>query len=325
MTVSVVIPSIGRPSLEFAAKSALRQPGVEVEVVVVDSSGSGAARPYLGADVTYVETGERLSAGAARSLGCERGSGEWIAFLDDDDICLPSRFRSQVDLASARSHETPLVSADYVSGPYDAVLAFAAKHGIDDPGDFAATAIASFKRGPRRRPAAQEGVVDYLLRRRTFRNRTRIHTSTVLTDGSFARSVPWNTTITRFEDWDWFVKAELAGARLVHIAEPLVIVSDSSPRSISDLRHVGSRVSDIAWPIPILYPGRRRELGDLLLCDVAVKLLKEQRLDEAIRSWRVSHLLGAPGPQARARFAFALLAYGLGAPARRLKRTGANG
>src|ERR1039458_7542299 len=103
MTVSVIIPTYGRPSVRLAITSALNQTEVDVEVVVVDSSGSGAAQKYAPTDVLYIESDTPQSPGMARELGCRAASGEWVAFLDDDDLCTPDRLRSEVAAASCTS------------------------------------------------------------------------------------------------------------------------------------------------------------------------------------------------------------------------------
>jgi glycosyltransferase involved in cell wall biosynthesis len=106
-SVSVVIPTRNRWTLlsARALRSALGQEDVDVEVVVVDD-GSTDETPARLADlrdprVTALRGGEGGSGVAhARNLGIESAGGEWIAFLDDDDVWSPRKLRTQVDLAS---------------------------------------------------------------------------------------------------------------------------------------------------------------------------------------------------------------------------------
>jgi glycosyltransferase involved in cell wall biosynthesis len=104
--VTVVIPTRDRAELALvAASSALAQEGVEVEVVVVDD---GSRAPVAGlldrlGDPRLRVLRREPSAGvsSARNLGIAEASGEWVAFLDDDDFWAPFKLRGQ--LASARA------------------------------------------------------------------------------------------------------------------------------------------------------------------------------------------------------------------------------
>jgi glycosyltransferase involved in cell wall biosynthesis len=96
---SVVIPTFRRPGpLAEAIRSALSQPGVSVEVVVVDDSPEGSARPVVEAigdpRVRYLlnpaPTGGRPA--AVRNLGWPGCTGRFVHFLDDDDRAAPGAY-----------------------------------------------------------------------------------------------------------------------------------------------------------------------------------------------------------------------------------------
>jgi glycosyltransferase involved in cell wall biosynthesis len=204
MTVSVVIPTQGRPSVQLAIRSAIEQVDVDVEVIVVDASGSGAAQPYAEQASVYLRSTEELSPGAARQAGSRAASGEWIAFLDDDDLCRPSRLKSELAAASESGLAHPLVSSDYLSAPYASVMTWGYEEAVRRAAEWNGS-DRSTRRGPRPRPRVGQGLPEYLLRRRSPRRRTTVHTSTLLVDRTFALSVPWNPT-TRCEDWDWILR-----------------------------------------------------------------------------------------------------------------------
>ena len=92
MFCSVIIPTIGRPSLAKAVQSALEQElaAGDFEVVVVVDSG----RPLPEADwqasprVRIVET-QRRDRCVARNTGAAVAAGDYFCFLDDDDWLLP--------------------------------------------------------------------------------------------------------------------------------------------------------------------------------------------------------------------------------------------
>jgi glycosyltransferase involved in cell wall biosynthesis len=104
-TVTVVIPTHNRRELLLhAVTSALRQEGVALEVIVVDDGSSDGTAEMLAAltdrrvRVVHHETAQGVS--AARNRGIEEARGEWIAFLDDDDLWAPDKLRLQLEAAT---------------------------------------------------------------------------------------------------------------------------------------------------------------------------------------------------------------------------------
>jgi glycosyltransferase involved in cell wall biosynthesis len=106
--LSVIIPTYDRSSyLPDAVDSALAQVDVEVEVIIVDDGSTDDTRsiveknkPGWGQRVTYVwqENSERCM---ARNNGFKRSSGEFIAFLDSDDLWRPDHAIKCIDLLLA--------------------------------------------------------------------------------------------------------------------------------------------------------------------------------------------------------------------------------
>jgi glycosyltransferase involved in cell wall biosynthesis len=89
-TVSVIIPSWNAaPYIRTAIDSALSQTHPPGEVLVIDGGSSDGTqdlvRAYGEAVKLLQEKPGRKGVGAARNVGVEAASGEWLAFLDADD------------------------------------------------------------------------------------------------------------------------------------------------------------------------------------------------------------------------------------------------
>src|SRR5262245_32164110 len=97
--VSVIIPTRNRAGLlreAVASVLGVRRVEFALEVIVVDDGADAeteaVVRPY---QVMYVRT-DGIGASAARNRGIEAAHGDYLAFLDDDDLWLPSNIRPQL-------------------------------------------------------------------------------------------------------------------------------------------------------------------------------------------------------------------------------------
>jgi glycosyltransferase involved in cell wall biosynthesis len=97
--VSVVIPAFNPgPYLAEAVASVVAQTETDWELVVVDD-GSTAPFPALAAD-DRIRVVRKPNGGAAsaRNLGIDIATGAFLAFLDADDLWMPTKLRRQLDL-----------------------------------------------------------------------------------------------------------------------------------------------------------------------------------------------------------------------------------
>ena len=103
--VSVVVPTLGRPSLAalLTALAAAEPAPVPVELLLVDDRPSPAGELPLPPGVeAKVLTGRAAGPAAARNVGWRAASHEWVAFLDDDVLPGPDWFTAlAADLADA--------------------------------------------------------------------------------------------------------------------------------------------------------------------------------------------------------------------------------
>jgi glycosyltransferase involved in cell wall biosynthesis len=106
--VTIVIPTQGRwPLLRRTLSGVLRQQGVDFEVVIVDDGSTDETAERLAelADGRIRPIRHEVSrhVAAARNAGIAAAKGEWIAFLDDDDLWAPNKLRTQLGAAAARN------------------------------------------------------------------------------------------------------------------------------------------------------------------------------------------------------------------------------
>lgn len=98
-SVSLIIPSIGRNSLERTIKSVLisNYPNLEC-IIVTDKSKLSKVLEILKkigfgrVESTLIVTDKPLLPAEAKNLGISISKGRYITFIDDDDICYKEKF-----------------------------------------------------------------------------------------------------------------------------------------------------------------------------------------------------------------------------------------
>jgi glycosyltransferase involved in cell wall biosynthesis len=98
--VSVIIPTYNRRAyLQEAIDSVLAQTYTDYEVIVIDdgsTDGTGEALRARYGERIYYEWQENQGESVARNRGIALAQGEYIAFLDSDDLWLPEKVEKQV-------------------------------------------------------------------------------------------------------------------------------------------------------------------------------------------------------------------------------------
>ena len=99
--VSVIITTYNRPDfLKIAIDSVVNQTYDNIEILVIDD---GSEVNYAETICTYYKKCKYLhknngGISSARNFGVENANGEYIAFLDDDDVFLPFKIEKQLDI-----------------------------------------------------------------------------------------------------------------------------------------------------------------------------------------------------------------------------------
>ena len=100
--VSVIVPTYNRAHLVIEAiDSVLSQSFQDYELIVVDDGSTDNTKDALlryGDRIKYIYQ-TNLGVGAARNVGVRCARGEWLAFLDSDDIWMPEYLTCQMEQA----------------------------------------------------------------------------------------------------------------------------------------------------------------------------------------------------------------------------------
>lgn len=185
--VSIVIPAFNRAGLvERAVESALSSsPGLGVEAVVVDDGSTDDTSERLksfGRRIVVVQFEHNRGRNHARNAGLSETRGEWVKFLDSDDVLEAGALAREV--AAGREENADIVATSCRVG---------------QPGDAAAriVPVPGFRKG-----------IDSLLAGEA------VPTSAALYRRSFLASLTWDTSLCKLDDWDFFARAFLDGARV---------------------------------------------------------------------------------------------------------------
>ncbi len=238
-TVSVVIPTRNRPAMVVAAvRSALAQthPPHEV-IVVIDGPDEAGTEPALHglheARVRVLALPGNVGGGGARNLGVQAATGEWIAFLDDDDLWFPEKLAAQLTFARSLNGSTsPVLSCPVLArGPdWEEVW-------------------------PREPYRGDRPMGEYLFCRRGWRyGSALLQTSTLLAPRALLLRVPFDEGLRKHQDWDLLLRLA---------ADPLVSVHavGSAPLAVfhveGDRKSVGRARN---WRFSLEWARARRSL-----------------------------------------------------------------
>lgn len=282
-TVSAVIPTIGRPSLNRAVRSVLDQTQAVAEIIVVVDTDQRVSVPSDDR-ITLLHTPFRGGPAKARQLGIDAARGSVIALLDDDDEWCSDKLERQLQAVEAEPGTHWVVSSRMLlqgNGVRKRLL-------------------------PRRLIQPGASVADYLFRFDGLRLGGRaLQTSTLCFPTELGRKVRWDAHAGAAHDEpSWLINLQRATPDLRVLQLPDVLSTynveyASESRSSSDCTQ-----SYIDWGLQYLRPESPRVLGDYL-CTSAVSAAVSARSLRGVRSsLRAAFRYGRPGPAA---VAFALL------------------
>jgi len=191
-----------------AVRSALDQTLSDLEVVVVVDGNDPITVRQLeqikdqDSRVRIAALKQRVGGADARNHGVNIATGEWVAFLDDDDEWLPEKLQAQLE----------------------AVMASTATAAIGTCKIIARTPRKDYV-WPRRTPEEGEPISEYLLARRSLsRGEGSVQTSTFFVSRSLMLDQPFKSGQLKHQDTEWLLRAgSMPGAQIVFADQVLAI------------------------------------------------------------------------------------------------------
>ena len=300
-TVSVVIPTYNRPEmLARAVESVTAQTYDEIELVVVDDHSPTPAAETLDAletkvlySVECIRHEENRGGSAARTTGIEAASGDWIAFLDDDDEWKRTKLTKQIQRVESASSDVALV--------------YTGIRQVDERGSTIAM----------KTPTGEGDVLEHLLRGNfigTY-SAVMVHSDAVAAVGSPDERFP------SWQDWEWYLRLANYG-KFASVPEPLAIRYNYHEQMSSDFE----MKQDISYPL-LLETGRpiAQELKSEFEAGAAFELARAAVQNGRFRAAR-RYLLRSLRLESRSASTWLYLALTIGGhytfrPAQRIKQT----
>ncbi|MBS0419368.1 MAG: glycosyltransferase family 2 protein [Proteobacteria bacterium] len=202
--VSVVIPTYNRADkLLRALHSVLNQSLPAVEIIIVDdASTDGTAQidfAALSPRIRLIRSAQNLGGAVSRNKGVQCASGNWIAFLDSDDVWLPDKLQRQREIARRRPTADIFICGNVISRKIDGAESLYNK----------------------RAPRHGEDLSEYFL---IEGNSFQI--SSLVVPAHAFRRVRFDETLSRHQDWDLVLNLVRAGFDYEYCDEPLAVYCD---------------------------------------------------------------------------------------------------
>ncbi|MBO0887436.1 MAG: glycosyltransferase family 2 protein, partial [Acidimicrobiales bacterium] len=233
-SVCVVVPAHNAAAtLGPALASVAAQTLPPAQVVVVDDASSddtAAVARDAPLELEVIPTEGPLGPAGARNAGTARAVGEWVAFLDADDVWHPRKLETQLE-AARRQPGTVIVASDWVRGT----------------------------------PPTPTGPVGMrVLGTGDILSLNRFQTSTVLVRRDVLLSVGgFDPTLDGAEDWDLWLRASTLGP-VVRLTWPFVGYADQATSYSKDTWRVYDRMLEMLSRQQGRWGGTDREWDALL-------------------------------------------------------------
>ena len=216
--VSILIPAYNCERwIADALRSALAQTWEPKEIIVVDdgsTDGTLAVARRFECDQLRVYAFKNQGAAAARNALFSLSRGDYIQWLDGDDVLAPDKIARQMEVANQCRNKRVVLSSSFGRFKYRHYRA-----------DFRPTAL-----------WCDLSPIEWLLRK--MGQNIYLQTATWLVSRELAESVgPWNTSLFVDDDGEYFCRVLLASEAIRFVPEAKVYYRSPWPRTLS---YIGS-------------------------------------------------------------------------------------
>jgi len=240
--VSILIPAYNAEKwISDTLRSAIAQTYANREIIVVDDGskdGTFDAARRFEADGVRVITQKNQGAAATRNAAYKLSTGDYIQWLDADDLLSPNKIQSQVDAAAQTGDRRRLFSCGWSSFLYRYYRA-----------RFVPTPLWS-----------DLSKTEWLFRKMSLN--LHMQTATWLVSRELTEAAgPWNTNLLGDDDGEYFCRVLLASNGVRFVPEARVYYRASGAGSLS---HIGNsdRKRDAQWVSMELHMRYLRSLED---------------------------------------------------------------
>ncbi len=228
--VSVIVPTYNRADLiSYTLDSAIKQSYKNLEIIVIDDGSVDNTEEVVKAigdpRICYICHPSNRGGSAARNTGIEVARGEYIAFLDSDDLWAPEKIELQLALIQRHLHPQKVVSYTQRLVSFTRITNYTQL----------AITSESLRVVPEKGKGEAEAIAEYL-----FCSDGEIQTSTMMMHRSLGFATRFTPDLKKHQDWDFCFRLEANGAIFTFIKKPLVIWNADSRKDrvsqISDYR-----------------------------------------------------------------------------------------
>ena len=203
LLVTVVIPTYNRADLiSRAVASVSQQSHQNLEIIVIDDASDDDTTQVVhqipDSRVKYICHQTNLGGSEARNTGIKQAVGDYIAFLDSDDVWLPDKLSSQLAAISQEDRQDNLVCYS----------------------QFKISPQVFYRRRilPKNGKQNHETIPDYF-----WLSGGTILTSTLLISRSLAAATLFKSGLVKHQDLDFVIRLEQQGAKFIFIPKVLAV------------------------------------------------------------------------------------------------------